>query len=95
MDFITAFVGVATALIVEGFKRLPQIPIAAGQTARLRTAAVALAFLGNVLNAWIAQDVGALEVLGGTFASYLVSYLTYRGVIRKPESAPVDNQPAG
>jgi len=88
MDFITAFVGVFTAVVVEGFKKLPQIPITAGQTARLRTAAVALAFLGNVIHAWIAQDVGALEVLGGTFASYLVAYLTYRGILRKPVDNP-------
>lgn len=90
MDFATGFVGVLTALIIQGFKALPNIPISGGQTARLRLAAGALAFLGQVIHAWLSGEAGALEVLGGTFASYLIAYLTYRGILRKPD-APVDN----
>ena len=89
MDFTTALVGVLTALIVQGFKKLPNIPMTSGQTGRLRSTAAILAFLGNVVHAWVTQDVGALEVLGGTFVSYLVSYLTYRGILRNPVDNPV------
>jgi hypothetical protein len=91
MSFVVPLlVGPASALIVEACKRLPFVPIIAGQTAKLRTLAAGLSAAGTVVHAVATGDVDALGMYGEALASYLVSYLTYKGIISDPHK-PVEN----
>lgn len=87
----SGLVGILTAGLVEVLKRLPQVPLIAGQTKRIRTVAAVFAFLGNLGTALADGNVDALNLIANTIASFFVSYLTYKGVISDP-SKPVTAQ---
>lgn len=87
----TGLIGILTAGIVQLLKWLPQVPLVAGQTAKIRTVAAALAFTGNLGTALVEGNADALSVIAGSLASFLVSFLVFHGVIadpNKPKATP-------
>lgn len=79
---ISGLVGIITAAIVELLKRLPQVPLVASQTNRIRVVAAILALLGNLGVAISTGEIDAINLVAGTIASYFVSFLTYKGLIK-------------
>jgi len=77
-----SLIGIVTAGITEGLKWLPKVPLVAGQTAKIRAVAVVLAFVGNFGVAFSDGDFSAQKLAAGTIASFLVSFLVYKGVIK-------------
>ena len=80
----SGLIGLISAFIVEALKKAPQVPLVAGQTARIRKVAAAFAFLGNLGYAVADGNVDAVNLVAQTVTSFLVSYLTYKGVIADP-----------
>jgi hypothetical protein len=85
---VSGLVGIITAGIVEVLKRIPAVPLVAGQTKRIRIVAAALSFLGTLGTAIAMNDLTAMNLVAGTITSFLVSYLAYKGVIADPNKAP-------
>ncbi len=77
----SGLIGIITAFLVEILKRIPQVPLVAGQTARIRIAAGVFSFLGTLGTAISQGDLTAMNLVAGTVAAFFVSFLTYKGLI--------------
>jgi hypothetical protein len=83
----TLLVGIVTAGLVELAKRLKSIPLSEKQTTRIRYVAGGLAFAGVALTRYLdgTIDQQFLELVGQTLVGYIMSYLTYKSLIKTNE----------
>lgn len=84
-DIQTAVVGIITAFLVEGAKRVSFIPLSEGNKKAIRITTFVLGFagvLGGKILDGTASDVSFWQPVAQSAVSYLFSYLTYKSVIK-------------
>lgn len=89
--------GIIIAGITEGAKRIPQIPLSAGQTRRIQAVGIGLSIVSTLIAAYLNGDLNTavqaegfqqniiviVTLLGFSISTWFTSVLAYHGLIKK------------
>ena len=88
LSFVSLIVGLVSALLIQGAKKIQAIPLNSGQTAKLRITLTVLSLGGNALNAYLNGDFEnfaqseQINLLLNSLVSGLFAHFTYKWGIK-------------